>query len=216
MLLHKVNSSDRSRNSRLRERIGLFDAGRWLELLELANATCVTGSNSQQDPEEEIVFQNQIQQAKKLIEQGELSHAARIPRSGGLAPANQETLNSLSARPSRSIQDIDPSHLTYQPETSIVLDRKLFVRNLRKARRGLSPGLGDMRNEHMKTALENDDATQDLYEVGQLLARAMIPAEIQDAMRMCRLTAVQKGQNKVRGLNAGEAFRRVVAKTLAP
>ena len=79
----------------------------------------------------------------------------------------------------------------------------------------MSAGLGSTRNEHLKIALEDEHVTADLAEVAQHLAKADVPAEIAQAIRMCRLTAVQKTNGKVRGLNAGDSFRRLVARTLA-
>ena len=87
--------------------------------------------------------------------------------------------------------------------------------NLRSSRRGLSPGLPGIRNEHLKVLLSNSNASHDLYVLGQHVARAQIPDEAAAAMRMCLLIPIRKNNGKLRSLNAGDSFRRLVAKTLA-
>ena len=47
------------------------------------------------------------------------------------------------------------------------------------------------------------------------MAEADLPIDIQRAFRLCRLTAIRKDEHRVRGLNAGDTLRRLVARTLA-
>ena len=74
-----------------------------------------------------------------------------------------------------------------------------------------------MRNEHLKCLVFSprlEDAKA-LYYVAETLARAEIPESIRKGLALARMTALDKGAEKVRGIAAGDTFRRVVAKTLA-
>ena len=96
-----------------------------------------------------------------LVESGELSHAARILRSSGLAPGNAQTLQELSnpeLRPQERLDDLPPEAINYQPAVPLRLDRDLFARTPQQARKGLSAGLGGTRNEYLKLCLEDNDS----------------------------------------------------------
>ncbi len=75
--------------------------------------------------------------------------------------------------------------------------------------------MGGTRNEHLKLLLEEASGIDDLSDVAQRMAEADIPVQISDALRLCKLTAIRKSEDRVRGLNAGDSLRRLVARTLA-
>ena len=54
-----------------------------------------------------------------------------------------------------------------------------------------------------------------LADAATLLARAHVPPEIQTALAMARLTALRTPDGGVPGIAAGDAFRRLVCRTLA-
>ena len=95
------------------------------------------------------------------------------------------------------------------------LEKTRFIKNLRSARRGLSPGLGGTRNEHLKILLEDNEGLDALSLMAQYFAEGNVPTDIIKALRLGKMTALRKTASKVRGLNAGETLRRLVAKTLA-
>ena len=105
--------------------------------------------------------------------------------------------------------------MEYLPQEPLRLDPDVFVSVLREARKGLSAGVGGTRNEHLRLCLEDDAATRLLHAAAQRVAQGDIPVAIQDAMRLSRLTALLKSNGRVRGVAAGDTFRRLVAKTLA-
>ena len=72
-----------------------------------------------------------------------------------------------------------------------------------------------MISEHLKSILENARDCELLFQVAQLFSRARIPHEILEALRVGRLTALQKPNRRVRGIVAGDVFRRLVARTIA-
>ena len=57
--------------------------------------------------------------------------------------------------------------------------------------------------------------TELLVEAGTKLARGRVPLEILPAIRLGRLTALQKSDGGIRGIVVGDVFRRLVARTLA-
>ena len=194
MLLHRLPRGGEAGNRELRKRIRLFDEGAWDVLLEAARRRA---SNARRpafaDPQQEL--DQILLKASKLIEQGELSHAARLLSSNGIAPGNLETLRQLTdplLRPPAPLHPIPPDIANYRPSETVELDKRLFVRNLRTARRGLSPGLGGFRNEHLKHALQDQACLDRLHAVAQKFAEADVPSVIVRAMRMCKLTAIKK------------------------
>ena len=217
MLLYPLQRGGRAGNKELKTRVRLFDEGQWGELLTAShNSTPTRRRPPAQSQEQE--HQKVIADARRLIANGELSHAARLLRSKGVAPGTLETLNKLTdprLRPPEQLRPIPDEVLSYRPEAPVELDRDLFARNLRTTRRGLSPGLGGTRNEHLKLALEDTTCLDDLTNVAQHVAEGDLPPQIAEAMRMCKLTAITKNATKIRGLNAGDSFRRLVARTLA-
>ena len=72
-----------------------------------------------------------------------------------------------------------------------------------------------MTAEHLKPMLESGVGIQPLYDVASGFARDEVPAEVVDALRMGRMTALQKDDVGVRGIVVGDIFRRVVARTIA-
>ena len=95
MLFHKVTDTGQSVNEQLRDRIRLFDQGRWIDLIHRANHTCADRLSSEHVSDEDTILQQKIRQASRLIEKGELSHAAHILKSQGLACGNADTLEKL-------------------------------------------------------------------------------------------------------------------------
>ena len=71
------------------------------------------------------------------------------------------------------------------------------------------------RYEYYKLCLEDTTACGLLCDVAEHIARAKIPYLIAAAMRISSLTALNKPDNKVRGIAAGDALRRLVSKALA-
>ena len=83
------------------------------------------------------------------------------------------------------------------------------------ARRSLSPGHGGTWYEHLKVLLEDDAGMELLTSACERIAQGNVPNQVAEAMRMSRLTALQKSNGKVRGVAAGCTFRRLVGKALS-
>ena len=103
----------------------------------------------------------------------------------------------------------------FAPEVPLELDKQVFSDTLRSSRRGLSSGLSGSRNEYLKLVLEDDVAVDLLFAAASRLAHARVPECIISAMKMSKLTATLKPNGRVRGLSAGEVFRRLTSKCIA-
>ena len=97
--------------------------------------------------------------------------------------------------------------LQHQAERPFALDKELFLKNLKRARRGAAAGPSGVTTEHLKPVLNDSRDAERLFSVGLLLAQANIPQEILTALRMGRVTALQKPNGSVRGIVASDVFR---------
>ena len=95
------------------------------------------------------------------------------------------------------------------------LDRDAFLRSLKTAPRGSSPGPGGCTYEHLKVLMDDQDTLELLFEAATSLAQAKVPASVAVALTTARLTALSKRDGGVRGIATGCSFRRLVARTLA-
>jgi len=219
MLLFRLKRGGAKGTDELQQRIRLFDEGKWDVLLQQALDTLPRRKRRETlVPDSDEDWAARLTKAKLLAQRGELSNAARLIRSNGLAPGDANTLTELTnpaLRTPFSLQDIPQEILDYVPSEALTLDRDIFIRCLRGARRGLSGGLSGHRNEHLKVALDDEAAINDLAEIAQSMAVADLPDSIASAYRLCKLTAMRKGSNKIRGLNAADPFKRLVSRSLA-
>ena len=71
------------------------------------------------------------------------------------------------------------------------------------------------RYEFYMLCLEDDVSFNALFDVAQRLARAQVPGCITDALRVSVMTALLEPNRRIRGIAAGDSFRRLVTKTLA-
>ena len=69
--------------------------------------------------------------------------------------------------------------------------------------------------DHLRPILDSPRDTHVLFLVAEIMARAQIPADIIGAVRVGRMTAFRKRTGGVRGIVAGDALRRLIARTIA-
>ena len=72
-----------------------------------------------------------------------------------------------------------------------------------------------MTSEHLRPLLDDWSSMQVLVKAAEMFARAEIPESVVQIVKMGRLTAVSKPDGGVRGIVAGDVFRRLVARTMA-
>ena len=101
------------------------------------------------------------------------------------------------------------------PEELVVLDGEEFVKSLRNSRRGAAPGPSGMCAEHLRLLLDRESDVMAITMFGNSFARGQIPSDIVAAVRLGRMTALQKPDGGVRGIVVGDYFRRLVSRTLA-
>ena len=72
-----------------------------------------------------------------------------------------------------------------------------------------------MTHDHLRPLLESPKDLHLLYTVCDLFAKGQMPGEVVQAIKLGRMTVLQKEGGGVRGIVAGEVIRRVAAKTIA-
>ena len=135
-----------------------------------------------------------------------------------MAPGTQRTLDQLRdpvRRPTTAYAPLPQALLNHHVERQFLLDKTLFLKNVKRARRGAAAGPSGVTAEHVKPVLNDSPDSEKLFAVALLLARASVPQEVLTALRMGRLTALQKPNGSVRGIVASDVFRRLVARTMA-
>lgn len=72
-----------------------------------------------------------------------------------------------------------------------------------------------MRYEHLRVLVEDESVWLPFTSLAQAFANANLPDSIVGALRLGRVTALEKKDNNVRGIVAGAIIRRLVCKTVA-
>ena len=70
--------------------------------------------------------------------------------------------------------------------------------------------LASMRYEHLRVLLEEDQDWASFCELAPDFARATVPEDIMQALRLRRMAALQKKNGNVRSIVASSVFRRLV------
>ena len=158
--------------------------------------------------------------ALELVQMGELSAGRQALEGAAIAPGNDATLQMLRdprKRPPRTrlgdeVPRVVMEHVAQSP---FRLEEKKFLGNLRSSRRGAAAGPSGMTADHLRPVLDTHVHADLLCKLGEQLARAETPQVIVDAIRLGRITALQKPSGGVRGRVVGDVLRRLVARTIA-
>ena len=128
-------------------------------------------------------------------------HAARLPTppEQGNWPAapglprlsNSETATALAAEHASKLH-----HLLYHATSALA-----------RRMRGAAGGPSGMTAEHLRVLLDSPSCTSLLGEAASRLAQGNIPEEVVTAIRLGRMTALQKPDGGVRGIVVGDVFR---------
>ena len=185
MLLHRPPRGGQIGKSKLIERFDKFAARQWQDLL---------------------VARNQVAKALKFVQLGELSAGRQALEGAELALGTTPTLRALRNRPTTLLDAIPelPRDLTV-----FNLDELLFGKNVRSGRKGAAGGLSGMTHDHIRPLLESLKDLHLLYTVCDLFAKGQMPGEMVQAIKLGRMTALQKEGGGVRGIVAGEVIKRV-------
>ena len=82
-------------------------------------------------------------------------------------------------RPSEIQRPLSNDVVKYYPSKPLELSKKLFLRNVRSAPRGKSPGFSGLRYEHIRAILDCEYVFEEFYQVAQCLALQGIVARRQ-------------------------------------
>ena len=221
LLLHRPPRGGLVPKRQLEERFRLFQQGEWGELLARSSSVDAQAHQlssrrrrrQQQDNEE-----RRCDRARSLVHMGELSAARRALEAAPVAPGTMATLRMLTdpeRRPPVAREELCQEVADAIPDRAFDLDPAEFLVCLRTARRGAAAGPSGMTADHMFPILENERDSMLLVEVVSSLATGNVPTEIIDAIRLGRITALQKPDGGVRGIVVGDIVRRLVARTIA-
>ena len=117
----------------------MLDDGRWEQLSHESRQSEVQGWHQQR----QVTDDQSLQKAMALIQDGELSHAARDPQSLALAPGKETILpkwRNERLRPPEPVEPISTFVGSCSPIAPVVLDKQIFADVLLFTRRGLSSG----------------------------------------------------------------------------
>ena len=222
MLLHKAPGSGSVSRNKLLERFDIFARGEWIQLVAASEA-CDDRSaiarrrrgrrQSQQDD-----IENRVARAETLVQMGELSSARQALEGASVAPGTNATLSALkdeSKRPSRLREPLPREVVAHVPAHPFDMDEMMFLRCLRSARRGAAAGPSGMTTEHLRPLLDDWHSMEVLFKAAETFSRGLIPESVVQIVKMGRMTALSKPDGGVRGIVAGDVFRRLVARTMA-
>ena len=132
-----------------------------------------------------------------------------------VGPGTDATLRQLRRRPQEPREPLPPEVIGRRPERPFSLDYHLFIQSVRSARRGAAAVPSGVTAEHLKPILDSARDAELLCQAAELMARASIPEDVLQAIRMGRMTALQKPTGGVRGIVAGDTIRELVSRTMA-
>ena len=136
-----------------------------------------------------------VARAVRQVEFGELSAGREALEGESVSPGTLRTLRALTdpeRRPEVPGEPLLPELAHHIPRAWVVLDSELRTTNLRKARRGAAGAPSGMTAEHLKGLHESEDDSLLLAELANSLAQADVPPDIVRALRLGRITALQK------------------------
>ena len=193
--------------------------GQFISLLNIAKSRCACQkqrSRIEDGSEEDLA--TRAKQSLRQVQLGQIRRGRQALTSAALAPGNQATLEELTddlRRPPALTAELPHGTNDFQPAAPVELDRKQFLQNTRSLARGVAADPLGTRNEHVKVMLDDENLAELWCNAACLLAKGQIPGCIRQGMAVGRMTALSKGDGRVRGIVTGNAHRRLVAKTLA-
>ena len=202
----------------LEKRLERFHNQEWATLIQESREAGARPRKSACTRPETTSLGTKARRAEQCVRQGEVSRGRQALCANSLAPGTPDTLRELTdpeKRPPVLSESIPPEILSFWPAASFELSREKYAKNIRSAPRGSAAGLAGDTNEHYKVVLDDEEATELLLDAAEKLAQADVPEAVSNAMSLGSLTALRKDDGKVRGIVAGDTFRRGVSRTMA-
>ena len=72
-----------------------------------------------------------------------------------------------------------------------------------------------MTTEHLRPMMDSMNDMERLCLLGGIMSRGEVPVRVEPAIRLGRMTALQKPDGGIRGIVVGDVFRRLIARTMA-
>ena len=173
---------------------------------------------SKQQSNENVEDKSQVR-SELLVRQGEYSRGMAALTAAPLAPYNEETLQKLQKKhPSPHANPISSPLPPLQVDV-LQLDESEVKKAVNSFHRGSSAGTMGLRPEHLQTALQehvdhNMDPLMTLTSFVNHLLAGKAPDEVHPFFAGARLCALEKGNDDVRPIAAGETLRRLVSKAV--
>ena len=207
ILLHRPPRGGLVPKAQLQERVDKSLQGQWVALLETSLELSIQGAaaSCRRRRGQKDTIERRAARAFELCQLGKLSSARQALEGAAIAPGDSKTekLKDETRRPRVARIPIDRSIL------------EVLLQNLHTARRGAAAGPSGMTAEHLKPLLADTVCTRLFGEVTGQFAGGLMPEEVLQAVKLGRMTALAKPDGGVRGIVAGDVFRRVVARTMA-
>ena len=185
----------------LKKRVQKFCAGEWISLFEASMDGALAGQSAQAKCQKDTK-ERRTARALALAQMGELSSARQALEGAAIAPGDEKTWKVLSneaKRPKRQRCPLDEGVLLLVPSDPLALV-DLLLKTLRSAKKGSAGGSSGMTVEHLRPLLESGVCSTLLEEVATQFARGQVPEEVLPAVRLGKMTALQKPDGGVRGI----------------
>ena len=212
MLLQPHARGGKVGNKEVKARYQCFLNFHWKDMVQL-NAFGNRGSKSNA-----LSDDGKRRLAVRLIQSGEISKAARILTSQGLAPETDEVLQKLKSK--HPVEVITPDEIPVDLRSSSSLSsphlgRATFTNIIKSAPKGSGCGPSGWRYEHIQVIFYDDNSADLLYTMSNHIALGNVPSKIVPLLSGSRLIALPKSNGDVRPIAIGEVFRRVTTKLFA-
>lgn len=158
-----------------------------------------TQRQSSGEDAEEQAAERKRRGAEQKVKLREVCRARLLLTSNGLAAGNEETLKELTdenLRPRVPTEELPAKALTHVPAKAIRLEEYELTAAVRAGGRGSTPDLAGMRYEHLRVLLDDENAWTQFTELAQDFARAHVPEEVMQGLRLRRMTALRKNNGK--------------------
>jgi hypothetical protein len=187
-----------------RSKCHLFKSFQWNKLLSLYALS--TSSTSLSSRPRSNARETLKRAALRLVRCGELSRAAKLLTSPGLAPASPEVASKLAAKHPARVKEI-PNQANLPLPEPIDLSSLLFFTTISKLPRGLGSGPSGWKFEHFRALVSKSTSAEMFFSVCNLVAKGSMPDVAAKLLSAARLIAIPKPNGDVRPIAVGECLR---------
>ena len=154
-----------------------------------------------------------VHSVKKKVQDGEISRAANILTSAGVAPESDATVKLLQNKHPPRKHSIDSDQLHRPIDcTPLQINQALLSKTLKYCPNGSGPGRDGWRFQYLKLLLESQFYLELLLTTCNSLLAGNISDSTAQALAEAKLIALEKNENDIRPITVGNCIRRLVAK----